>query len=545
MTISKALSTALIDGTGAITPANVTVSTNNLTVGSSLYVVANGNVGIGTSNSPYKLSLANGIFFAGAVGGEGGELQIANISNTCGLFLDVESSNYIRYLNYTSNTGMYFGNTSNYAQLYVQSNTGNIGINTSAPASQLDIWANVNSGYQSPITFSALNSNSVKRSYAQIQYSIEQNAAGSESGGIQFKVLRSNTMVTAAALNGAAGAQYWSFATENQERMRITSDGHLQIGNYADGGNTLRYLDIQNSNTGSSAGAIIRLITANSSGGAATTVDMVKYKNGSFYINNNDGSGLIGLGTAGSERMRIDSAGTVSTTGALIVGNTAYSTATNSISLNNGRIMLTKNDDWGIEMAGSIGTRIRFYANNGGQTTTVGSIQVDNATARYYAGSMNLNYQGINFPSTQNASSDANTLDDYEEGSWTPVFTADTPPTSVTYSSRSGTYTKIGDVVYIRCTVILSSKGTGGSGTVYITGLPFSAAGLSGGYAYQNLGGLCYPSSGDTFTAIYGAVYDNGSAIVTHSAPGATSTMQWSQYGNASKISFSGSYKIN
>lgn len=229
-------------------------------------------------------------------------------------------------------------------------------------------------------------------------------------------------------------------------------------------------------------------------------------------------------------------------TGAINAGG-PYSSATNSIALNNGRILMTKNDDWGMEMAGSNGTRIRFYSSSGGQGTTVGSVQVDGTSAYYYTGNLYVYRQGIKFPATQESSADANILDDYEEGSWTPVFTADTPPTGVTYSSRVGTYTKIGNLVYVRCTILLSSKGTGGSGTVYITGLPFNAAGLAG-YAYQNLGGLCYPQSGDTFTAIYGAVYDSGAQIVTHSAPGATSTIAWSSYGNSSKISFSGSYRI-
>jgi len=50
---------------------------------------------------------------------------------------------------------------------------------------------------------------------------------------------------------------------------------------------------------------------------------------------------------------------------------------------------------------------------------------------------------GITFPATQSASSDANTLDDYEEGTWTPVFTAaSTAPTGVTYTTQVGKYTK-------------------------------------------------------------------------------------------------------
>src|SRR3990167_1606815 len=56
----------------------------------------------------------------------------------------------------------------------------------------------------------------------------------------------------------------------------------------------------------------------------------------------------------------------------------------------------------------------------------------------------------IAFPATQNASADANTLDDYEEGTWTPVFTFATPgDLSVAYSTQQAIYTKIGRVVYV------------------------------------------------------------------------------------------------
>lgn len=90
------------------------------------------------------------------------------------------------------------------------------------------------------------------------------------------------------------------------------------------------------------------------------------------------------------------------------------------------------------------------------------------------ASAQTLAVNGITFPATQSASSDANTLDDYEEGTFTPVV----PATSVTYASRSGTYTKIGNVVYIFCFVEITSisgaSGTGGS--AIITGLPFTSS---------------------------------------------------------------------
>ena len=86
---------------------------------------------------------------------------------------------------------------------------------------------------------------------------------------------------------------------------------------------------------------------------------------------------------------------------------------------------------------------------------------------------------GITFPATQSASSDANTLDDYEEGTWTPSLSAiTTAPTGVTYDAtyRKGRYVKIGRMVFVEYIMILTNKGTGGVGDSLITGLPFTHA---------------------------------------------------------------------
>ena len=84
---------------------------------------------------------------------------------------------------------------------------------------------------------------------------------------------------------------------------------------------------------------------------------------------------------------------------------------------------------------------------------------------------------GISFPATASASSDANTLDDYEEGTWTPVLTFATPGTvSVGYQAREGFYTKIGRFVHFSCFIQLNAftKGTA-SGNLRVSGLPFTA----------------------------------------------------------------------
>jgi len=77
---------------------------------------------------------------------------------------------------------------------------------------------------------------------------------------------------------------------------------------------------------------------------------------------------------------------------------------------------------------------------------------------------------GVSFPATQSASSDANTLDDYEEGSWTPGLSG-----SFTYTSRSGKYTKIGNTVTVTGDIIWASNSSGSTSWA-VTGLPFTVA---------------------------------------------------------------------
>jgi hypothetical protein len=75
------------------------------------------------------------------------------------------------------------------------------------------------------------------------------------------------------------------------------------------------------------------------------------------------------------------------------------------------------------------------------------------------------------------SNTDANTLDDYEEGTWTPELSA--AGISVSYTNRDGKYTKIGNSVHITFRLRVSSH-SGGSGQYRINGLPFTSSNPGG-----------------------------------------------------------------
>ena len=99
------------------------------------------------------------------------------------------------------------------------------------------------------------------------------------------------------------------------------------------------------------------------------------------------------------------------------------------------------------------------------------------------------------------------TLDDYEEGDWTPVFAPQIGSfTTMTMNVPNARYTKIGNMVHIQAYIRTDAVNlAGGTGSIYITGLPFTATGsytsLNVGYAldWTNNPAGAYVQSGSSY----------------------------------------------
>lgn len=85
---------------------------------------------------------------------------------------------------------------------------------------------------------------------------------------------------------------------------------------------------------------------------------------------------------------------------------------------------------------------------------------------------LSLDAGKLQFPATQSASADPNTLDDYEEGTFTPVLQGTTLAGAGTYTTQTGTYTKIGNKVFFDITLVQTAHT--GTGSIRISGIPFA-----------------------------------------------------------------------
>ena len=101
--------------------------------------------------------------------------------------------------------------------------------------------------------------------------------------------------------------------------------------------------------------------------------------------------------------------------------------------------------------------------------------------------------KGIDFSATSDSSGTMSSelLDDYEEGTWTPVLTFGGGSTGITYSNRGGNYTKIGRQVTLNFMIELSSKGSS-TGDAVVGGLPYTIADLLAGTVIEANGASSY-----------------------------------------------------
>jgi hypothetical protein len=122
----------------------------------------------------------------------------------------------------------------------------------------------------------------------------------------------------------------------------------------------------------------------------------------------------------------------------------------------------------------------------------------------------NVSASGITFPASASASGNANTLDDYEEGTWTPTITFNSG--SATVANPVCQYTKIGRMVHISGRFTLTSV-VSPSGACIIGSLPFNANNPSGDGNRVGIQVYFENATARIGDDIVGLIFDGGSTM--------------------------------
>lgn len=171
-----------------------------------------------------------------------------------------------------------------------------------------------------------------------------------------------------------------------------------------------------------------------------------------------------------------------------------------------------------------------------------GTTGIDKVQATATAGQV-IQVNGVTFPATQVPSADANTLDDFEEGTFTPTLTFQGNSVGMTYASggRQGSYVKVGQLVFFNIYIQLTAKGSS-TGSVWITGMPFPYNGSVNNATYISPASLYNVSSGPI--GLFGGVLSSNCYIYYSGASG-YSNLSDGVFTNTTQLQVTGCYQAS
>ena len=324
--------------------------------------------------------------------------------------------------------------------------SGNVGIGTNSPATLLELSANNNSA-ASNNTLRFTDTDTATESNQQIgKIEFKTDDASGDGALVRSYILSASEDVTPSS--------YISFGTNaggagiaTAEAMRIDSSGNLLVG-------TTDTTQFSNA-SGADHGIVLA---------ANNYIDISRNGNPMLYLNRTDSDGQLAYFSREGSGV-----GAIGTTGDDL---TIFST----VSGHNG---------------------LRFHSAGIFPTDNTGAI-VDNDA--------DLGHSSYRFKDLYlsggafiGGTGTANQLDDYEEGSWTPAIVGSHSQSGQSYSTQTGTYTKVGRQVTCRFQVILTAEGTFGVSYLLLSGFPFALESAPGTIM---MGNLYFTGMGDNFISI-------------------------------------------
>lgn len=106
----------------------------------------------------------------------------------------------------------------------------NVGIKTTTPATELDISSGATTGgTKRYITLTSLNNSSSEVAYADVGTTFNQNSAGNESGGMDFRCAHNGSLANRYSFGGGAGDIHTWYTDTGTERMRMNNVGKIAL----------------------------------------------------------------------------------------------------------------------------------------------------------------------------------------------------------------------------------------------------------------------------------------------------------------------------